>query len=322
MRTAVKPPRPQLILLLISILFGTAVWLWKSEVPRSDAATLEYVGGGQVRTSILFIARFFTFLFFLHRIVMVTIVRSTKIQLSYLPQTQFQLKRRTIELAGPRRFVTFTLWTWTIQCLYFFLASIASWQRLRQKSGRGLPLRLTHVLFQVAWTASHLVTTITSFILIPTFFKNIQATTVLPAIMETDQLVLHNANVAFANLDAILGNMRLISAHMPAAGLYCCIYVLFIWIYGTFAGFVPYFFLDFSLPPRKVIIQHLGLLLLLCGFFQAGTFLTYTATWARLSTRMHPYSLASLFWFRAAVHTALVLTITCIQPPRRFRHPS
>lgn len=169
------------------------------------------------------------------------------------------------------------------------------------------PLSTVHLLFQATWTVSHLVTTVTSYVLVPAAARSAAGPN---SLMQPEQLVLHNVNVMAANLDAAFGRMRLAPRHAGAPVLWCCYYVFCVFILGSVKNFVPYFFLDFSLHPITAFSFLFGLLFVMLAFFAAGVFLTRTLSLASLPLKL-------------CAHAALTAAVVRFKPPpQRATHRS
>eukprot|EP00635_Sarcinochrysidales_sp_CCMP3193_P014782 CAMPEP_0118894174 /NCGR_PEP_ID=MMETSP1166-20130328/3070_1 /TAXON_ID=1104430 /ORGANISM="Chrysoreinhardia sp, Strain CCMP3193" /LENGTH=315 /DNA_ID=CAMNT_0006833061 /DNA_START=202 /DNA_END=1150 /DNA_ORIENTATION=- len=263
------PPRPSwaLVLLMSSVVAALCIGVVKAKTGVSTSSLEEDVLEGRVPRSLLCAWRCFAAAFFWHRVVVVLTQTTMDLPLSYLRGSKFAKKSDVLVVRGKLRLVTFTMQTWILQGIYFSLAAAAS------LGMSGVPLGLTHVLFEVTWSIAHLVTTVTTYVLIPAAVK-VRGDEKPLSILERDQLILHNANVLFANVDCAVNNMRLVQAHCSYAGLWCCVYVAFIWSWGSYAGYVPYFFIDYSLPFFTVAALHLGLLVVGLAFFTFGVFLT------------------------------------------------
>ena len=156
--------------------------------------------------------------------------------------------------------MTFTVQTWTVEGLYFALACAAAVAGARGlEAPPWLPLKATRYLFEVVWAVSHLITSVTTYVLVPTAAKAWDGPVDELPLLAPDQLVLHNANVILIHVDTLLSGQCLAVDHAGAALLYACWYVAFAWIRARWVfGGTPYFFLDYSLPRALAFKMHLG----------------------------------------------------------------
>lgn len=205
------------------------------------------------------------FVFFAHRSYVV-LKSSHVMTFKWLRGSKFT--NRTVVV---NQLLLFTVQSWLLQTVHFLVGG----------------------LFDLTFTLSHLVTTVTTFVLVPRADAE-------SSIFSTNQLILHNCNVVAANVDALVSNARLRSG--TGAALWCTCYTLFAWGWGVQFDFVPYFFLDYTLPLHIAMAFHLGLL----GF-------VFLVSWAAaaLTSLLH----GAPFLLRLCVHTVLVLAITHVKRP-------
>ncbi|KAJ8598269.1 hypothetical protein CTAYLR_005985 [Chrysophaeum taylorii] len=290
-------PAKGLVAILVAVAVAAATCIWTP--PLRDRATLDYVGAAVVPTTILLATRAISFLFFAQRACVGISRRTLTLPLTYTRGSAF--RNRTVYLSGGDRLSTFTMLTWLLQTVYFLLATTATALRLTEKSVF-FPFELVHIVFEVTWASSHLVTTVTTYVLVPSALQ--RQTGDIP-LLQPDQLIMHNANVLAANIDACLSKMRLVPHHAGAAALWCVSYVIFTFAWGSSRGWVPYFFLDYTLPLRHVLANYLGLLFVALAFFFFGVGLA-----AVLADK--PFSVV------AAAHAALVAAIVTTKrtPPK------
>lgn len=160
-----------------------------------------------------------------------------------------------LHLKHASRFSVFTVWCWSLQGIYFFLACLCT-ASVPAHLGNGgsdgllfvLPkplLNLTHVLFEVSFAVAYLVTFVVTFVLIPgTRSRN----------MPTDNffsflpLLFHNANVFFMLCEVLLNNTTIVASHFPFVVIYGSCYVVFSWIWFHYNGVFYYFFMDYDAP--------------------------------------------------------------------------
>lgn len=298
------PPVVPSLPLVVTVL-GVVIAALKSlcgPVGITDTATLDYVGSSAGSTWVLFAIRAACAIFFCHRTWVALCGRGVEIGLNYLEGSRFP--SRKVLLRGPWQLATFTMQSWILHALYFVLATFASVIRLSSRGGSAhvsewFPLSAVHLLFQATWAVSHLVTTVTSYVLVPAAARSAAGPI---SLMQPEQLVLHNVNVMAANLDAAFSRMRLAPRHAGAPVLWCCHYVFCAFILGSVKNFVPYFFLDFSLHPITAFSFLFGLLFVVLAFFAAGVFLTRTLSLASLPIKL-------------CAHAALTAAVVRFKPP-------
>jgi len=177
---------------------------------------------------------------------------------------------KKVNIQNYERFGTFTVWCWTLQILYFFLATLASIDFLFEKSYMSQTLLcVAWILYELSFSTAYLVTVVVTFVLIPggkakgipvdIFFKRAP-------------LCLHNLNVIFILTETFLNKLDFEWAHFPFIILFGCAYVLFSWVWLHTKGFVFYFFLDYT--RKDALFLHIGLLSALSAFFTLGCYIS------------------------------------------------
>ncbi|KAH8044108.1 hypothetical protein JL722_14854 [Aureococcus anophagefferens] len=144
--------------------------------------------GATVGFEALAAARCASFLVIAHRLYLLVVVRPPfELKANYLATTRFPL--RPVKLWGLRRLVTFTA---------------------------------TRYLFEVAWAVSHLVTSVTTYVLVPAACDAFDGDVRDLPLLQADQLVLHNVNCILMHVDTLLSGQYLAYDHAGAALLYAC----------------------------------------------------------------------------------------------------
>mmetsp|Transcript_21680 Transcript_21680/g.67964 ORF Transcript_21680/g.67964 Transcript_21680/m.67964 type:complete len:366 (+) Transcript_21680:495-1592(+) len=137
-----------------------------------------------------------------HRLYLVTRVRKP-----YGMQLQFNGGSTLIPgvqyIAGRQRLVTFTIQTWALQTLYFALAAVAT-----AYPDLWLAPRTTRWLFELLFAAAHLVSGVTTYVLVPTSCSRWKGALKDLPLLQVDQKFVHNANVAAMHVDAFLSDPR------------------------------------------------------------------------------------------------------------------
>lgn len=224
------------------------------------------------------------------------------IDLRYMPGSAFESRR--ITLGGAQRLYTFTVQSWLLEGAYFGVALATS---LGLKTAQ-----LSRVLFGVVFATSHLVSSITSWVLIPIALRVSAAEgtklTENP-LFTTNGLVLHNANVVLVHMDMLLVGETVDARCVGAVMLWAIWYILFAWRLARRMRWIPYPFIDYTLPIKIAIPIHLGLVVLLACFFYVGV--AFSAAMAYRSIRI-----------RLVAHVLLLLLTTRIAPPVSSRQVS
>ena len=301
-------PTDMALLLAVLIFISVRTFLASRGDASAGAMTVALASrGATVGFEALAAARCASFLVIAHRLYLLVVVRPPfELKANYLATTQFPL--RPVKLWGLRRLVTFTVQTWTLQGIYFALAAAAAVAGARGlEAPPWLPLKATRYLFEVAWAVSHLVTSVTTYVLVPAACGAFDGDVRDVPLLQADQLVLHNVNCILMHVDTLLSGQYLAYDHAGAALLYACYYVSFAWSRARFvAGGVPYFFLDYSLPRALAFKLHLGLAGVVVVFFYLGVFVT---------TQLGELAVPA----RCLVHALIVGAIVRFRPPPKYR---
>ena len=156
-------PWPQLILLAV---LGTAAIVSCSFLlyaTDDDGAAL-LAPAPLLSIQSLGIARGLLFLILAHRIFLILFVRPPiDIKIDYQPGSQLKSMGSQV-LAGVGRLATFTIQTWTLQTIYFGLVTLATLGYIQS-------YRQISYLFELLFATSHLVSCVTSYVLVPTMCK-------------------------------------------------------------------------------------------------------------------------------------------------------
>lgn len=178
-----------------------------------------------------------------------------------------------IHLAGPDRFATFTIWSWTLLGIYFTLASLYSLTASNPRSfiqQSDTLAYITSILFEVSMPMAYLVSYIVTYVIIPTMSKSGLK---LDPLYSMTALLSHNANIIFVAVEMILNRIVVNELHFPFIIFYACTYVVFAWIWYRYKGFFFYFFLDYNHP--FAVPYHLGLLCVVTVIFAFGYAMFY-----------------------------------------------
>lgn len=198
---------------------------------------------------------------------------------------------KTIQLRGGGILVMFTNQSWVLLGVYFAVAL----------GGGG------STLFGVVFASSHLVSSLSSWVLIPRAIEACRrnGTDVRRhPFFSPDVLCFHNLNVLLVHVDLFLSRRTMNAAHLGASALWAAWYVVFAWFHSRTALFVPYPFIDYTLPLRRCLPTHLGLVALLAFIHLLGVGLSRVL----VEEKTHPA-------LRAAAHLALLRSVTRFRPP-------
>jgi len=184
-----------------------------------------------------------------------------------------------VHLFGIQRFSAFTVWSWTLQGFYFLLVTFftvadkyAPALKTFLAPHQWLLTRLAWGGFEVSFAMSFMVTTVVTFILIPSahrkklpydnFFK------ILP-------LLMHNLNVVFMASELFFNKLPILLSHNALCFWWGMTYTLFAMYWFQLHGFFFYFFLDYSKPLAPIWTWILmGIYSL---FFSSGHYLSLLA---------------------------------------------
>jgi hypothetical protein len=171
-----------------------------------------------------------------------------------------------VHLKHGERFAPFTVWCWTLQGLYFTMATYGSASHLGLLSSSSTSPALTSVaciLFELSFSVAFLVSAVVSFVLMP---ATVSRGLPLDNFFKPWPLIMHNANVVFVASEMVLNRLTFDSNHHPWVLLYAATYVLFAWGWFSSRGYFFYFFLDYAAPLAPLWYLALLVLLLACFF--------------------------------------------------------
>jgi len=161
----------------------------------------------------------------------------------------------TFQLGGWRRLSPFTMQTWTLLGVYFSVAAAASLTpRAAQHEASPLDEAVV-VLFNVVFPVTVLVSTVTTWVLIPAALK---AGSALPFSMAT-ALIAHNANIFMVAVELVVSRQQVLIHLAFASVFWGLIFVAFSWAWFSRFRMFYYFFIDTTLPIRVSLLLHLGL---------------------------------------------------------------
>jgi hypothetical protein len=202
-------------------------------------------------------------------------------------------EERSIEvhLAGPDRFATFTIWSWTLLGIYLTLASLYSLTSSNPQSfvqQSDTLAYITSILFEISMPMAFLVSYIVTYVIIPSMAKSGLN---LNPLYSTTALLSHNANIIFVAIEMILNRVAVNELHFPFIIFYACAYVAFAWVWYRYRGFFFYFFLDYNHP--LAVPFHIGLLCVVAIMFSFGYAMFYLKSYNNILS-----SIVSLFLCR------------------------
>eukprot|EP00322_Chrysochromulina_rotalis_P023634 CAMPEP_0115870898 /NCGR_PEP_ID=MMETSP0287-20121206/22577_1 /TAXON_ID=412157 /ORGANISM="Chrysochromulina rotalis, Strain UIO044" /LENGTH=366 /DNA_ID=CAMNT_0003325661 /DNA_START=37 /DNA_END=1137 /DNA_ORIENTATION=+ len=209
-----------------------------------------------------------------------------------------KLAEKSVPFKGLERLTTFTMQCWALQGLYFACATATSVAHL---GGLTLPtalLRLTHGLFDVCAATAFLVTTVVTFVLIPSRIKR-KDSAGLARMLSWRPLCMHNLNVLFMTTEMLLNSVPIVGMHGLYPAIFGIEYVLISWWWLQRTGITYYPFLDPTLPPAKGIAIHAALFVVLVAFFAIRVAAAQTAAFAPLVVRipaLYGAALAITWW--------------------------
>ncbi|KAH8057861.1 hypothetical protein JL722_6401 [Aureococcus anophagefferens] len=184
----------------------------------------------------------------------------------------------------------------------YALAAAAPRGALGLEAPPWLPLKATRYLFEVAWAVSHLVTSVTTYVLVPAACDAFDGDVRDLPLLQADQLVLHNVNCILMHVDTLLSGQYLAYDHAGAALLYACYYVSFAWTRATSPASPPFLTAAAGLAFKL----HLGLAGVVVLFFYLGVFVT---------TQLGEIAVPA----RCLVHVLIVGAIVRFRPPPEYR---
>jgi hypothetical protein len=156
-----------------------------------------------------------------------------------------------VRIWGAGRLATFTVWCWTLQGVYFALASYCFFllppSSAPEHNDFSLLAAVALVLFETNLATSILVTVVVSFVLFPHAMKS-SVDTNYNLLCRPAALMMHNANVIFMVGELLLTGMPVYLSHFAFGVLLGCAYVVFAWVWYARVGMFFYFFLCVQCP--------------------------------------------------------------------------
>jgi hypothetical protein len=266
--------RPQLVVVLSIVIFVAISWLNHSDL-EWNIATLNNVGGSDLISEQGILKFRFLTTCFTTLTTTVYFFNPTPFSIATKYLKESSLKPKVITLKGMSRCATFTVWSWCLLTLYFWLATCASYSVVHPQSYIAqyygeMARCITWVLFEISFGVSIQITLVVTFVLIPMIMK-------LGGPHDffcLRQLIMHNLNVFFMITELLLNKVPVHLHHLPFSVLWGCLYVLFAWIWQLKKGVYFYPFLDHTLPWKKAVSFYLGLVVVLAVFHVAGVVLS------------------------------------------------
>lgn len=166
-----------------------------------------------------------------------------------------------------------------MQGLYFSLTAYCSYVYYMQQRGDSnsqLPspsstmLCVCWVLFEVCFSIAYIVSTIVSFVLIPTAKRNNMPTA---NFFRPMPLLMHNCNVLFMVIELLINKFSFSGWHFPFMLFFGMAYSMFSWVWHFHHGFYYYFFLDYKRP--RAVFWYVGLMAAVSVFFFMGLWTSY-----------------------------------------------
>jgi len=161
-----------------------------------------------------------------------------------------------VHLFGIQRFSAFTVWSWTLQGVYFLLVTLCAVADKYSPALKALLAphqwlltRLIWGAFEVSFAMSFMVTTVVTFILIPSARRNY-----LPHdnFFKILPLLMHNFNVVFMCAELFFNKLPILLSHNALCFWWGMVYTIFAMYWFQLHGFFFYFFLDYSKPLAPV----------------------------------------------------------------------
>lgn len=167
---------------------------------------------------------------------------------------------RTVNLQRFERLSTFTMWCWTLQGVYFFLASLSSVMSSETLESIHVD-RICWVLFEINFALAYLVTVLVTFVLIPGAISK----KIPHKFFDIIPILCHNANALFMGIEISLNKLSMPFSHIAFIQLFGLIYVIFAWKLHNTNGIFYYFFLDYDRP--YAVWWYVGLFLSVCCLY-------------------------------------------------------
>lgn len=282
---------PTALKALVVVLGSASVWSLAtafSNEPKREASPVP---------TMLVITRSMSLVMVIHRACMVLVSPPVSLELIYGEGSAFEAK--PIELNGRRRMCTFTVQSWFLLGAYFAISLVFP------------NLVFSRVVFGVVFSTAHIVSSLTTYVLIPKNAKQCEklGTDIRDTpFYTTNGLVMHNVNVLLVHIDMLVSGETMKKQYAGAAVLWAIWYVLFAWRLAKRERWVPYPFIDFTLPIKFALPIHLGLAFLLALFYLIGVVFSQT---------LAVYSLP----VKLLAHVSLLFLVMRIMPPTtRSKH--
>ncbi|MGE3542200.1 MAG: hypothetical protein AB7N91_32895, partial [Candidatus Tectimicrobiota bacterium] len=164
---------------------------------------------------------------------------------------------------------------------------------------------MTLVLFEVSYPMSFLVTSVVTFVLIPTARRHQHPTA---RMFRWRPLMMHSGNVLMMQAAMLSAPPPVTLAHLPYAVLFGCGYAIFSWYWFWKTGVFYYFFLDYRRP--KALWIYVGLLVTIILFYV----LSYG-----IALLVHD---ADSRWWAYPGLVLLTLSLTRFRAPKEASQPS
>lgn len=284
-----RPTPPLLILAAVLLLLGAFQSEYgithsadKFDVRASDALSSSLLGAIRALFAVIIFA------------VDVYAIRDSPIELNlvYLP-TSTILQRGGSEIyrySGWHRLAPFTMQSWTLLGVYFASAAVATFVPSQLTIATPIEVALG-VLWNVVFPVALLVSTITTWVLIPAALRK-GAHSALP-FSKPAPLLAHNANLAMVMFELVFSRQPVLLDLASASVLWGLYFVVFSWVWCARHRMFFYFFLDTTLPTKLVLSFHLGLASALAIFSAMGAFLSTLNQGQPLELRL---LLATVVW--------------------------
>ena len=171
---------------------------------------------------------------------------------------------KLLHLKHIERFTPFTVWCWSVQGFYFGIVSLLSLIRIYYSSilatnisANGYLCSFLWILFEISFTASFLVSTVVTYVLIPGMKS--KGAELADPFFQFFPLLFHNVNVILISAEAMLSNISFGFWHFPFIVIYGALYVVFAWYWFHKRGVFYYFFLDYE--NKYALVWHIGLMI-------------------------------------------------------------
>lgn len=284
---APAPTAPLILILVVAAAFGTsALTSTLSKLVGPSGTALDAFTSEFLPTQALGAVRLCFSLLVLYVIIMAVTDKPVTVKLVYLPGSSMVARGGppTLTISGAARLTSFTMQTFTLLGVYFWLVAVASfsWPLLTPGGAARVSIVLAS-LWNVVYPCSLLVSFITTWVLIPTALKKgTAAVFAMPT-----ALYAHNANMVMVATELAISRQVVSVELLGAAILWGCWYLLFTWTWCLPRWrMVFYFFLDPTLATRKAVAFHLALLLALSMFAALGALISHLSEGQPLLPRL------------------------------------